>query len=200
LLGIQALLVVLVTLWPARRPNGVEKTLFDVRDREVGAREEVLPTRQALRRPPPPIPVAVPDDIVLETEPTFADGLESLDPSDDAVLAEGGGDLGAPAPRPDSGPRAIRFAEPEYPEEARRRGLRAEVVVEVEVNEKGRVVDTIVLERYVWDEDTKAPVERLDFGLEEAALAASTRWLFQPAREGGFPVRSRTALTFRFGL
>jgi outer membrane biosynthesis protein TonB len=144
--------------------------------------------------------VAVPDDIVLETEPTFADGLESLDPSDDAVLAEGGGDLGAPVPRPDSGPRAIRFAEPEYPEEARRRGLRAEVVVEVEVNEKGRVVDTIVLERYVWDEDTKAPVERLDFGLEEAALAASTRWLFQPAREGGFPVRSRTALTFRFGL
>jgi protein TonB len=89
----------------------------------------------------------------------------------------GGGTGGGPY-RPGSGiepPRLLREVKPEYTDDARRRGLTGEVVMEVVVRSDGTVGDVRVL-------------RGLGAGLDQRAIAAIRQWRFAPARRQGAPV------------
>ena len=201
------LAIALVKWWPASEGTS-EPLRYGGRTQERIQMTEVVPSTQKLKRPPPPaplLPVVVPDEIVLdEVEIDLSDEnlLALSDFSDDDALAEGttdGQEASAGAAR---AAKPVRFVEPEYTREARRKRVRAEVVVEVVVDERGRVQEARILERYLLgsDEDPKRPVETLGYGLEEAALAAARRWQFRPALQGGKAVADQTTLTFFFGV
>jgi periplasmic protein TonB len=89
----------------------------------------------------------------------------------------GGGTGGGPY-RPGSGvepPRLITEVKPDYTDEARRRGLEGEVVMEIIVRRDGTVGDVRVL-------------KGLGAGLNERAVQAIRQWRFAPARLRGTPV------------
>lgn len=197
-----------VHLWPRPSSEADERRARLSPEAEAIQLEEVLPTRQANAAPAPPappIPIVVPDESVLE-EPNldFSDNLLPIEVPGPDLLA---GDEAANASSSDRtgptfGPKTVRFVEPEYTREARRRRIRAELVVRVLVDEQGRVAEATIIERFLLDRDglSRTPVGMLGYGLEEAALSAADRWMFRPARENGKPVASHTELTFTFGV
>ncbi len=77
---------------------------------------------------------------------------------------------------------------PQYPLAARRRGLEAEVVVEIAITPQGTCGDVKIVE------NTGAAA----FG--DAALAAVRKWTFRPATLGGRPVGSSQRIRFVFKL
>ncbi len=191
--------------WPLPS-DAPDRTVFDTRPQEVIALDEILPTRQRQQKPPPPAPVppvVVPDDVELpDSDIELPDNLFV----DSPVVNES---TGAPAPsgvtivQPDAGPRPVRFVEPEYTSEAQSKRIRAEIVVEVLVDTRGRVKEAHVTERYVLkgkDGEERERVAAIGFGLEESAVAAAGQWMFRPARAEGRIVESWTTLTFSFGL
>ena len=206
ILASQLLLWGLFRFWPIEPAGPEPSRVYDIAGQEVIRLEEIVPTRQPRQAPRPPAPVppiVSPYDILLETEVLFDDRLMVLDTyGEDEFEAEGGETVAAGLAAPATAPKAIRFVEPEYPAEARRNRVRAEVVVRVLVDEKGAVAEAVVVERYRVDVagENRQAVKSLDFGLEEASLEAARRWLFQSAREAGQSVRSYTTLTFRFGV
>jgi TonB family protein len=89
----------------------------------------------------------------------------------------GGGTGGGPY-RPGSGvnpPRLLKEVKADYTEEARRRGLEGEVVLEIVVKRDGAVGDVKLL-------------RRLSGGLDERAIQAVRQWRFAPATLKGVPV------------
>jgi len=192
-------------LWP---PAGEQagQIVFDTRAQEVIALEEILPTRQREQKPPPPVPVppvVVPDDMELpEAEIELADNLIFEPP----VTGDAAGTTppaGTRFVQPDAGPRPVRIVTPQYTAEARSKHIRAEVVVEVLVDTRGRVSEARVSQRYVLkgkEGEERERVAALGFGLEESAVDAALKYLFRPAREKGEVVESWTTLTMNFGL
>lgn len=81
---------------------------------------------------------------------------------------------------------AITRPKPDYPDFARLNKIGGEVVVEIVVNEEGRVVEAFVL---------RGPIL-----LRDAALTAARRWRFQTTRMRNRPVKVRSLLTFNFHL
>ena len=75
-------------------------------------------------------------------------------------------------------------------------------MIEVLVDEKGKVQEAKIVQRYVYSKNKKEKksVAILGYGLEESALSAAQRWTFRPARQNGYPVQSYTTLTFSFGV
>lgn len=203
-----ALLVVLgaVHLWPL--PDVAEtRPVYRNQPLEAIQLEEIHPTRQAdaVPAPPaPPIPILVPDDYELEeTTIEFSDNLLPVDdPGEDAEQGEGDSDESSGEPGVTVGPKTVRFVEPEYTREARRRRIRAELVVRVLVDEHGQVEEATIVERFLINQDgiTKTPVSAIGYGIEDAALSAADRWMFRPARKDGMPVASHTLLVFSFGV
>lgn len=194
-------MIVLVRWWPdARQDAGAG--VHDVRGSEVIQVDEVRPTRHSNQlKPPPPAPlppVVVADDVILEQEEldlteNFLPILENgVPPPPD----------GSGAPIAFEGPKPVRLVEPEYTRAAERRKVRAEVVVSVRVDARGRVQEARVIRRYLLGDSEGAPreVESLGYGLEEAAMAAAERCLFRPARRNGEAVESETTLSFGFGV
>ena len=208
---VASLLVVIAAVrwWPVPSNEGPPDLVYDVRGQEVITLEEVVPTRQQMRRPPPPaplVPVVVPDEVVLEEyDLELVDNyLPVEETGDDETFVEGDV-VGTQASTASAevGPKPVRIVEPEYTKEARKKKVRAEVVIEVLVNERGRVEQARILERYLLgknEDDPKQPVPALDYGLEEAALAAAEGWMFRPARQNGKPVRSFFVFTLSFGI
>jgi TonB family protein len=89
----------------------------------------------------------------------------------------GGGTGGGPY-RPGSGiqpPRLLHEVKADYTEEARRRGIRGEVVLEIVIRRDGSVGDVRVL-------------HGLDGGLNDRAAQAVRQWRFAPAQRQGVPV------------
>ena len=89
-----------------------------------------------------------------------------------------GGGIGGGPYRPGSGinpPRLLREVKADYTEEARRRGLTGEVVLEIVVRSDGTVGDVKLL-------------EGLGSGLNERAIQAVRQWRFSPADRLGIPV------------
>ncbi len=202
------LVIAAVKWWPPPAPDADEPEIPYALGPDLIEIEEITPTQQARRMAPPPPaplpPVLVPNDVLVEE--IVLDIAENYlpveEPGDDERMAEGA-DAGASTQAVvEVGPKPVRFVEPEYTREARRRKVRAEVVVEVFVDEQGRVRRTEVVERYLLSENRggRERVETLGYGLEEAAVAAAERWLFRPARRNGQPVPSYTTLTFSFGV
>jgi len=88
-----------------------------------------------------------------------------------------GGTGGGPY-RPGSGivaPRLLREVKADYSEDARRRGVEGEVVMEIVVTRTGSVGDIKIL-------------RRLGSGLDERAVQAVRQWQFAPATRKGAPV------------
>jgi protein TonB len=101
----------------------------------------------------------------------------------------GGGTGGGPF-RPGSGiepPSLLREVKPDYSEEARRRGIEGDVVMEIVVEANGRVGHVRVL-------------QGLGYGLDERAIAAVRQWTFQPATRRGTAVSVLVEVAMEFKL
>jgi periplasmic protein TonB len=89
----------------------------------------------------------------------------------------GGGTGGGPY-RPGSGiepPRLVREVKADYTDEARRRGVSGDVLLEIVVRADGGVGDVRI-------------VRGLGAGLDQRAVQAVRQWRFEPARRRGAPV------------
>jgi periplasmic protein TonB len=101
----------------------------------------------------------------------------------------GGGTGGGPY-RPGSGitaPAILQEVKPDYTEDARRRGLSGDVVLEIVVKSDGRVGAVRI-------------VQGLGAGLDERAAAAVRQWRFSPARRFGTPVDVLVEVAVEFRL
>jgi periplasmic protein TonB len=101
----------------------------------------------------------------------------------------GGGTGGGPY-RPGSGsepPRLLREVKPDYTDEARRKGITGEVVLEIVVRRDGSVGDIRVL-------------RRLEPGLDNRAIQAVRQWRFAPATRQGSPVDVAVEVAVEFRL
>jgi TonB family protein len=101
----------------------------------------------------------------------------------------GGGTGGGPY-RPGSGitaPTLVREVKPDYTEEARRRSLAGDVVLEIVVKSDGRVGTVRVL-------------QGLGAGLDQRAVEAVRQWQFSPARRLGTPVDVLVEVAVEFRL
>jgi TonB family protein len=101
----------------------------------------------------------------------------------------GGGTGGGPY-RPGSGiepPRLLREVKADYTDEARRRNLQGDVVLEIVVRSDGSVGDVTVL-------------KGLGSGLDQRAVAAVRQWRFAPARRRGTPVDVIVEVAVEFTL
>ncbi len=194
-----------VHLWPLPDASDESPVTYRSVGQETIEIEEIVQTRQKAERPPPPPPslqVVVSDDEVI-------DDYELDLPDDFLAYSEDEGESeDVPEGQQSDGtlpdliePRPVRIVEPEYTPEAQRRKIRAEVVVEVRVDERGRVSNARVLERFVLGKDEeREPVSLLGYGLEESAIAAAERCVFRPARFGGKTVPGYKTLRFSFGV
>jgi protein TonB len=88
----------------------------------------------------------------------------------------------------DTPPKPIRIHKPEYPELARQAHAEGLVIVQVTIDETGRVINASVIKS-----DTIQ-------SLEEAAIKAAYKCLFKPAKQRDVPVKARITLPFRFSL
>jgi TonB family protein len=101
----------------------------------------------------------------------------------------GGGTGGGPY-RPGSGiepPHLLREVKAEYTEDARRRNIKGDVVLEIVVRSDGTVGDVRVL-------------QGLGGGLESRAIAAVRQWKFAPAMRRGQPVDVLVEVAVEFTL
>ncbi len=199
-----ALVIGAVRLWPLRETVPELPATWRTNDAERIAIEEIQPTRHAAAAPAPPaplVPVLVPDDEYLaEDELDFSDSALSLEPAE-ALPARAGEQAEATAGAT-RGPRIVRVATPEYTEEARRKRVRAKLVIEALVNARGRVEEATVTERFLLDEngEVRESVDALGHGLEEAAIAAASQYMYRPARKNGQAIASRATITFTLGV
>jgi TonB family protein len=101
----------------------------------------------------------------------------------------GGGTGGGPY-RPGSGiepPRLLKEVKADYTDEARRRNLQGDVVLEIVVRRDGSVGDVTVL-------------KGLGSGLDQRAVAAVRQWRFAPASRRGTPVDVIVEVAVEFTL
>jgi protein TonB len=104
-------------------------------------------------------------------------------------LGSGGGTGGGPY-RAGSGieaPRLLREVKADYTDDARRRGVEGEVVLEIVVRSDGSVGEVKVL-------------NGLDGGLNDRAIQAVRQWRFAPARRLGAPVDVIVEVSVEFKL
>ncbi len=84
-------------------------------------------------------------------------------------------------------PRATNKTMPAYPEAARKERIEGVVIVQVVIDEEGRISDAEVL-------------KGLSHGLSESAVESVKNWRFEPALLDGEPVAVRYNLTINFRL
>lgn len=143
------------------------------------AEKEAPPPPKVDMKPLPP-PVVIPVDIMVEAAPS--NDAPSIDPNAQrraAPVAAAKADVIVP---PRSNPRRP-VTQPEYPPTSKRLGEAGVVVLQLTVNEEGKVVDGKI--------DTSSGFERLD----EAALKEALRtWRLLPGTVNGKPVTA----TYKF--
>jgi protein TonB len=83
-------------------------------------------------------------------------------------------------------PVVVERVEPVYSRKARKKDERGTIVINVLVGEDGRIARVVV--------DRGIPGSEL----EAAAMNAVVRWKFEPATEGGKPVKAWTKAEFVF--
>jgi len=199
--GVLVLMTALIWWWPMSAPTPPELPFRDDAEDFVQI-EEIQPTShsQDLKPPPPaPLPpVVVPQDVIVEIEFDGSSNLAIDEPGDDAIVQEGA--TGPTAARStDVSARLFRTVQPEYPAAARRAGIRARVVVEVDVDRNGQVTGAQIVRSEQARGERMQTVSSLGYGIEASALAAARRSVFRPAESNGEPVSTRTTITFTFG-
>lgn len=127
--------------------------------------------------------------------PSVAAAQEGEDPGDrgsGAVPRGGAGAVARPPAQPAKPPvivmpKLTRFVDAAYPEEARKQGLQADVVLELTIDAAGKVTDAKV-------------VEPRGNGFDEAATAAALQFEFEPATRDGKPVAAKILYRYSFTL
>ncbi len=84
--------------------------------------------------------------------------------------------------------RLVRQVDPEYPRDARRGGIEGSIDLRFTVKADGKVADIEVVQA--------TPADTFD----REAIAAVRRWRYEPRREDGVPVDSRTRVRLEFKL
>ena len=85
-------------------------------------------------------------------------------------------------------PVRMRLAKPNYPAGLKAKGLEADVVMEVNIDDRGQVTGVNVIGK------------SSDPEFDEAAVAAAWKTLYRPAERNGFPVATTIISTVRFRL
>ena len=151
---------------------------------------ENIPQTQQFERPPPPARPSVPVE------------SEDEDIADDLTIKETGLDnfeaWDAPPPPPegprvkfipyDDPPQPLSRIRPVYPEIAQEAGIEGTVVVQVFVDKKGRVQETVILKGIP------------NTGLDEAAISAIRKTRFKPAKQRERPVGVWISIPVNFRL
>ena len=165
------------------------------------------PVPRVLRRTQPPAPPPEPAPIARAADPAPAVNAPivetAAEPNEPEAIATGsgagsgsgvdegfGGGAGGGPYRPGAGiepPRLLREVKAVYTEDARRRGLAGEVLLEIVVRRDGSVSDVSV-------------IRALGAGLEERAIEAVRQWRFTPARRQGLPVDVIVEVAVEFAL
>ncbi|MDD5308045.1 MAG: TonB-dependent receptor [Deltaproteobacteria bacterium] len=101
------------------------------------------------------------------------------------VLAARGASAEDSAPAVLVPPRIVSFVRAEYPTEAFAAGVEADVLTQIDVDEHGLVTAVEVL-------------EPAGHGFDEAAMAAISQFVFEPATRDGKPIPSRIVYRYRF--
>jgi protein TonB len=81
-------------------------------------------------------------------------------------------------------PKAVSRVEPQYPSVAKEARVKGSVVVEISIDESGKVTSARAL---------SGPAV-----LQRAGVAAALRWRFEPSLLGGAPVQSTSKIVFNF--
>jgi periplasmic protein TonB len=195
-----------------RRPDPpVRRTPPPVRPQPVARPVERTPPAA----PPEPMPQVVAPVVTAPADPSDRAGSVADPPKDNPSQGAGagggagtgagtgmgegdgsgigpgsGGGAGGGPYRPGSGitpPAVQREVKPDYTDEARRRGVSGDVVLEIIVRRDGSVGDVKVL-------------QGLGAGLDQRAVDAVRQWRFSPARRFGTPVDVVVEVAVEFKL
>ena len=193
--GISALLhVVFAVVYP-----GVGVTAYAKSQEPVIIQLEQIPeTKQERRPPPPPRPVVpivsdnpdVPDDATIET--TDFDVLADLAPPPALVVFDTEVEIEeeeveyAELWMLEQKPVPTKEVSPEYPRRARELKIEGTVVIEMYLNERGKVDSVRVI--------SGNPL------LHEVTREAAMQWEFTPAMQNDRPVRLKVAVPFSFEI
>jgi len=156
-------------------------------DKPAGGPSPDRPAPPVLPEPPPDqlretiaieVPIQQPSALAPEKQTTIALPNGTHDTNGSLIL-----DIASL----DNVPRARVQQPPKYPYGAIQNGVSGEVVLEFVVDYNGRVLNAHV-------------VSSSNFIFEEPALAAVRKWLFEPGRKYGKPVRFRMMVPIEFHL
>jgi TonB family protein len=109
---------------------------------------------------------------------------EDVDPHDNRPIPMGTPCCGHSRHQHPLSESATRRVEPKYPEEAKKKGIKGNVVVEVTIDEKGNVISA----RALYGDNLLRP----------AAIEAAKGWRFTPTQLSGKPVKVVGTITFVF--
>jgi protein TonB len=181
--------------------HAVDHAYFAYRDRANGV-AFVASADVDLVPPDPKTPNILPDGSLalrrLSTldvptpEPTPYSEMAQTTPPPQAVSAEHGTPRRAPLPAPAEEfsvepAVVVEKVDPPYPETAVRAQVEGTVVLDIGIDEIGRVTDVQV-------------TRGLPFGLSEAAADAVRQWKYRPARSADGPIPSRKTVRILFTL
>jgi len=176
-------------------PNLENQIVYKSEVQEVVKIEQVEVTKQEVKPPPPPrpqVPVAVPDDQVLEDEVVFESELnqnaEVAPPPPVATEEEEAAifEVVEEQPEPMGGISAIQ-SRVEYPELAKKAGIEGRVIIRAAIDEKGNVIKTQVM-------------KSIGGGCDEAAIKAVEKTKFKPGSQRGKSVKVWIAVPIQFRL
>ena len=213
-IGLLGSLLLLIAAFTVPLGEGNDVTYVDEQPEMIDL-EEIDQTQQIQPPPPPPPapppPQEVPDDVEIEEEVIEEIDLDLTDavPPPPAPPAPPPPTPDAPAPPPPPPPEPepqepeifeVAEVQPtliggledlqgrvEYPQFARQAGIEGQVVIQFVVDERGNVVDPVVL---------RSPNDLLS----EAALKAVRESRFTPGQQRGRPVKVRFAVPVTFRL
>ena len=149
---------------------------------------------QSFASEPEPLPsrtLISPIAMIAGDEKPAAPEAEGSGPGEGPGVDDGtGGGAGGGPYRPGSGvepPRLLHEVKAQYTEDARRKGVTGDVVLEIVIKSDGTVGDVKVL-------------RGLGFGLDDRAVSAVRNWRFAPARRLGTPVDVIVEVEVEFSL
>jgi len=163
-------------------------TPYQLRERQTAAVD--IPDDFEIPEPPdeisrPQIPTDIAESEEASEEETIAPtDFDPLDPPD-IDQDEGSGDIFFAFDTP---PKPVRRVPPEYPELASKAEAEGNVWIKITISETGRVTDATVHRSEVIP------------SLEQAAIEAAMKWLFQPAKQRDRPVKVQIVIPFNFSL
>lgn len=192
-------LLLMITLFKVQIKSSEEGLKITTTEQEVVKMEDVEITKQISRPPPPPrplVPVAVSNDVVIDEEISIDseidfDNLTEFEVPEPPKAAEEDVEdqvfvVVEKMPELKGGIPAL-MKHITYPEIARKAGLEGRVYLQFVIDERGRVLNPVV-------------VRGIGGGCDEAAIEAIKKVTFTPGLQRGKPVKVKYSLPVMFKL